>query len=451
MSKNISFKLEVDEILTKSQKRLLAKIESLRLQIKQVSERELSKALIPIHDHKPGTTVGAGTEDVPYGKLNPPGVDKSMKKDLDGSGAGGGAASASDGVAGSGQGLAMKEKTAKAEKCMKCGDMHSSLEKCGTIKSDLVDEKGKLSSNSINTPFKDGAKVSLESFGDKGGIKLPGANLKKALTAGMGSGAPSTLINGDALAGKKKPKPSKPVVLTVQPDAERKSEESLGKVMPSGLKPAKAPSVAMSGNNGPHDAGQPLPKAEPPMAKPPSGKNMATAVPTSTAKSELTKGMFAQAAQQADPVSASHAAQVKPPAGGGIKLPGAHLQAARAQSHTDALAGAFQPKGPIHSGLELDRPAKPTMGLKSPKMGGFSPTMKSLNIAAKPPAIAPVSPANPQSTLHSPKPPAIAPVGLASPKAAGVTPSPAKPMAPAVGAPSAKPGIFGKISGFRKP
>lgn len=490
MPKETETKREIEALLAKSRKNVLERIEAFRLQIKEVRERELSKALIPIHDHKPGTTVGSGTEDVPYGKLNPKGVAKNAMMGYGGSnlpiqGAG---------MAPGAGGLAMSQKpVVKAEMCKKCGNMHMPLDKCGADtmvvgakKAELQDEKGHRESNSVNTPHPTPKKQT----GDKGGIVLPGANLKKALTAGVPSGAPSTKVNdlgkayispttkfgpakpvtspapkpkpvtaeehaadkkaagltkgalvpkpkapSVAMAGNMKQNPkntfpnknpdggqAKPKVMHVQPDAEHKSEYLSKPPVSQAQRAAMGAAAGGKSNLGiPKSVGKefidkdpggklPAKKAEPPMAKPPSGKNMQTHVPTSTAKSELTKGMFAQAAQQADPVSASHAAQVKPPAGK-VQLPGAAAQAGRAAGFGAAMAGEFQPKGPISSGLELATPAKPA------------------------------SPAGMRASGS---------LGLASPKAADVLPGAgAKPAAPQ--SPAAKPGIFGKIGGFRKP
>lgn len=439
MSKETDAKREVQEILNKSQKALLERIQNFRIQIKEVRERELSKALIPVHDHKPGTTVGAGTEDVPYGKINPKGINKNLEAD-----------------AGAGNNLAMS----KGALCKDCGHMHLPTEPHYEKKSELVDEKGNLESNSVKTPYKDGAK-SPEVKGDKGGIVLPGKKLKKALSAGGGGGAPSTKVNGDALT--KESVDAKDSRLMAESRTKRGNVDMKGKHVgdkwyPEGHSkgPAKKPVSLIVQPDAEH-------KSEPPMAKPPSGKNMGTAVPTSTAKSELAKGLFTDAAKQADPVSASHAA-AKPAAG--VKLPGAHLQSQRAASFGAAMGGEFQPKGPINSGLELaGGPKKPGLGLSSPAAAGAAP-----QAGFKPPAIKPVSPAAPQAPSAGNKLPSVAPVGmsavkpmapavsrasgalgLSSPvsKPAAMAAPIAKPQAPA--APAQKPGIFGKIGGFRKP
>lgn len=63
----------------------------------------------------------------------------------------------------------------------------------------------------------------------------------------------------------------------------------------------------------------------------------------------------------------------------------------------------------------------------------------------KPPAIAPVSPANPTSTMNAPKPPAIAPVTPAAPVGLKPPPAPVKEAAPAI-APA--PALHSDLKGF---
>lgn len=321
---------------------LVSKIDKIGSQLKDLRERELKKSLIPVHNHHAGTVAGAGIEDVPPGKMNPKGVDKS-------------------------------------EKCMKCGEMHKPLDKCGEMKvaakSELVDAKGKLSSNSVKTPLKsDGKEVEAKG---SGGIILPGSKLKKAIkkamTAGMGNSMASTKVNDlgkdDMSMGQdlSKPPVSQKQRAAMGAAANGKSTlhipKSVGKEFIAADKGGKLPAK----------------KAEPPMAKPPSGKNMATHVPTSAPKapkaapamasikpppgipalkSELEKGMFAQAAQHADPISHSAAvmnAAVSLPKQA-PKMPSQQQHAGRAASFGAAMGGAFQPKGKVSSGLELAKP-----------------------------------------------------------------------------------------------
>jgi hypothetical protein len=160
-------------------------------------------------------------------------------------------------------------------------------------------------------------------------------------------------------------------------------------------KPGKSSKTAGSG--GVILPGSKLKKsATPPMAKPPSGANMGTAVPTSAPKAPkapMAKGMLADGAKQADPISAAHAAKTAG-AAPKVKMPTPAEHAQRAAGFEAAAGGAFQPK-----------PAAP---------------------AAKP---------------------AVKLPGLASPKAAGVTRSAGPVMNAARPAPAVKPGIFGKLFG----
>lgn len=281
MSHKSDAQLKLEKMETELKDSLSKRILDFKKRIEAISEREMRKSLIPVHEHKAGSYVGSGVEDVPYSKTNPKGVNK-------------------------------------AEKCMKCGHMHEPMAKCGetvTEKTELIDAKGNKKSVGVKTPFpvKENGKGSKKVAGDKGGVVLPGAKLKKALTAGVPSGVPSTKVNETQ-------------------------------------------------------------KAEPPMAKPPSGVNMSTHVPTSkpgVKKEELEKGVMADIAQrESQQMGAPKQSQPN------VKLPGHTQQAQRAANFTSALGGAFQPKGPVSSGLELDKPkniAKPAPGLASPKAAGVAP------------------------------------------------------------------------------
>lgn len=284
---------EAAEILKKA---ATDKIKQLEGQLQALRKRELAKAIIPPHNHNTGIGVGAGTEDVAAAKLNPPGIDKSEE------------------TTGPGEETTM----AKEELCKDCGKSHG-LDKC-MGKAELVDSKGKRSSNSERSD------ASMPD--DKGG--------KPVTTNDKGTGGKITKmaksLNDLQKAAKKgTKKPTKPVVMTVGPDVERKAE---------------------------------LDKAQPPMAKPPSGANMATAVPMSNVKppkpaqSGLGKGVMSDIAQKNSPPGPAPVASGVP-----AKMPTPAAHAARAATHTQALAGAFQPKGPVVSGLEL----------ASPKAAGIAP------------------------------------------------------------------------------
>lgn len=120
----------------------------------------------------------------------------------------------------------------------------------------------------------------------------------------------------------------------------------------------------------------PLGKMAVPEAKPPSGKapgaSMQPPIASNTSKPGLTKAVVpmapAQQAQQHGLMAASHAAATAAVPGG--QAPVGNLthpaDMSRANAHHAALAGAFQPAGPVHSGLEL----APHPGHTAPAMAG---------------------------------------------------------------------------------
>lgn len=144
----------------------------------------------------------------------------------------------------------------------------------------------------------------------------------------------------------------------------------------SGPDPKKIPSPGSGGTK----------KAEPPMAKPPSGKapgTMTPVAPSGSPKVAGAPGGMQKAAMPANPkaqmaqhaqVSGSKAAAAPAPAAGAGKapMPSPTQQAGRAQAFQSAAAGAFQPKGPVVSGLEL-APKKPA-GMMAPPGAMRSPT-----------------------------------------------------------------------------
>lgn len=154
-------------------------------------------------------------------------------------------------------------------------------------------------------------------------------------------------------------------------------------------------------------------KATPPMAKPPSGENMGTKVPTSApgakkpaggapvAKAGL--GMAASGQREAAAMGFPGQGAAPAPAAKPVTLPGKSAQAARANSFNDQMADVAAANKPAAA-------AKPAL--------------------PKPAAIGPAG----------------AKLGLASPKAAGVTQS-AGPVQNA--ARPSKPGIFGKLFGAK--
>lgn len=282
--------------------------------------------------------------------------------------------------------MASKEApAAKAELCKDCGKMH--LGKCGDIKvmdkAMLSDAKGNQSDNGIRPDS-----------------KLPGDAPEKEISA---DGSGGKIKKGKSLKG-----------------LQKSARESLRKGMPfgDGIKPGSGTPAGTV-------------KAEPPMAQPPSGKNPSTHMPASkpgtmmkqvdsvvvhgktqkpklpvsqrdytakvgkdkavfqTKKSELEKAGLpatpkAQSQQHAMMAGSKNAVSAPAVAAPGPKLPGADVQAQRAQTHQSALAGAFQPKGPVNSGLELDLPKKPG-ALASPKAAGIAAAP--MKPAAKKPGI----------------------------------------------------------------
>lgn len=340
---------EARDILMKAARE---KVSNFEKEIEALRARELKKALIPTHRHQAHAQASAGVEDVPPGKANPKGVDKVEKKvEKNFGGASSTASPPSMATAAPGPSMAMSEKTAsKAEAlCKDCGKAHE-MNKCGdikTMKSDLIDAKGKKSDNHTvaGSKLPDDAKPKQINEGTakdpgSGGIKLPGASLKK--------------------------------------------------------------------------------NAAPPTAKPPSGKNMGTAVPTSAPKAPAMKmekaglpGTPQGQALQHGMIAGSKAAAGAPAAPAALpKSPTPAQHAERAAGFQAAMGGAFQPKPAA--------PAAPAGGVKLPGAG----------------------------------------LGLKSPKAAGVTRSamgagpgaqkPAASAGPVMNAArpaAAKPGIFGKLFG----
>jgi hypothetical protein len=133
-----------------------------------------------------------------------------------------------------------------------------------------------------------------------------------------------------------------------------------------------------------------LGKAAVPEAKPPSGKvpggTGAAPMASNTSKPGITKSnepmekgalnpqmkqhAIIDASKQAAGAAAptAMAGAMKAPPAPGLTNPN---DMSRANAHTQAMGGAFQPKGPINSGLELD--TKPKAGLMAPPKGAMAP------------------------------------------------------------------------------
>jgi len=293
---------EAAEVLKKAAE---DKIRTFEAEIKELRARELKKALVPPHKHTQGTAVGAGVEDVPAGKLKQSEdkdvrgghecdhrgsvVDgvckvchekvKAKKAELSESSSSESNEGSLDKAVGSppgaptpgmpkqngvtGQPPVAKQDPAiniKAELCKTC---KSEPCKCAMEKAILTDSKGKIIDNGINPDGKlpgDKKEETVEASGSGGRVKT--AKSLKALK--------KQLMNMSA----DKKTLSKPPVSEAQRGAMHAAAAGKGTL---GI-PKKVGQEFAS-----KDPGGKLPakKAEPPMAKPPSGKNMGTHVPVS--------------------------------------------------------------------------------------------------------------------------------------------------------------------------
>lgn len=203
--------------------------------LKELRERELKKAIVPPHKHNTGTTSSSGVEDVPPSKVNPPGKDDAMK----------------------------------AELCKECGKSHMD-KACGMDKAMLTDSKGKQSDNGIVS-----------------GSVLPDDKKSKEINKPTASDAGSGGVIRKSLADiHKSATLSKPPVSEAQRRAMGAAAggnstlgipKSVGKEFIDEDKGGKLPDVKKAGM--------------PPMAKPPSGTNMGTHVPTSKPAGGMSKDM----------------------------------------------------------------------------------------------------------------------------------------------------------------
>lgn len=107
------------------------RVERIAKSLKDLRDRELAKAIIPRHKHNTGTTSSAGIEDVPPGKINPPGKDDVLKSKPE-------------------ETTAPGEETTmvKEELCKQCGKSHEMDKACGMDKAVLSDAKGNIKDNS---------------------------------------------------------------------------------------------------------------------------------------------------------------------------------------------------------------------------------------------------------------------------------------------------------------
>ena len=358
---------EARDILIKSARE---KIDSYAKEIEALSAREMKKSAVEQHKHHPAQTMGGGPECVSAGAQRGEGKAKGKGP----------------------AGLYQSEgKLSKEVLCKKCGKSHE-LDKCGEMEKALGPFGG--FSPTLDQAAKDNQKQALKGKNkdSRGYYKNPDAWKKPKEEVESKPEDPAKKSELVDAKGKK----SDNHTVAGSKDSEGKSAHV--------NKPGKSSKTAGSG--GVILPGANLKKsANPPMAKPPSGVNMGTGVPTSAPKAPkaptaapMAKGVLTDAARQADPISAAHAAHTAPKAAP-PKSPTPEQHAQRAAGFQAAAGGAFQPPAP----------------------------------APKPAATKPAIP------------------GLASPKAAGVTRSAGPVLNAARPAPAAaKPGIFGKLFG-KKP
>lgn len=366
-----------------------------------VKREKAAKALVISHKHNPGSMVGSGTEDIPPGKANPKGTEKAemtksdleevehgptlthfnaphgkyeVHKDSDGHHVTYiphegkeqylGAASSSLGA-----GLkverhhASASKTAKAEELSKPAVSEAQRAAMGAAAS------GK---STLGIPKKVGEKFMAE---DKGG-KLPAKKSESCAKCGELHGkmakcgemtTKSELVDAKGNRSDNHTRPDAAPMPSKKPSKDQSPEDTGagGQLKTVGPK-ALAERSKKAGMN----------KAQPPMAKPPSGVNMATKVPTSSPgmkkkAEELDKGVMADViARQAKDMGAPAATENTP------KMPSVAQHAARASEYADFMPAATGPAGS-------------KLGLGSPKAVGVTRSATSagpVRSAAKPEA-----------------------------------------------------------------
>jgi len=320
---------EAREILIKATRE---KVDAYAKEIEALRSRELKKALIPNHKHNQASQASAGVEDVPPGKVNPKGVDKSAQE-------------------GTGPAMAM------SELCKGCGKSHPLDKKCMDKAEDMDKAVDKIivHGDKKPAPAPPGADYTVKPGKDKTVIEAKKSELVDAK---------GNKKDNHTVSGSKTPDDKKSAHVN-KPGKSSKTAGSGGAILP-GSKLKKSAGA-------------------PPMAKPPSGANMGTSVPTSAPKAPamktgLEKGIMVDAAKQADPISAAHAAAKAPPAGPGPKMPSPAEHAQRAAGFQAAAGGAFQPKPAAPAAAA----PKPALGLKSPKAAGVTRSAGPVQNAARP-------------------------------------------------------------------
>lgn len=221
--------------------------------LRELRERELAKAIVPPHKHTTGTTSSGGIEDIPPGKINPPGKQDVLKEEKSAREESSGEISAED--------------LSKEELCKKCGKTHDLAKGCdGLDKAMLKDSKGKVKDNGIHPDSvlpedKDSEEISADGSG--GEIKKGKSNdIKKShafISDAGGDKHPLYMVG--STKGKCRECGE---AISHSNHAETYQDRQKYKDQKTGPQIRKA--------------------AQPPMAKPPSGKNMATHVPTSMGK-----------------------------------------------------------------------------------------------------------------------------------------------------------------------
>jgi hypothetical protein len=400
---------------------------------KLVGREKLSKSVIPSHKHNQAAAASSGTEDIAAGQANPKGDFKAEK----------------------------------AEKCMKCGDMHKPLEKCGEItkgeekeklgpcdacgenkapkdevlcpsckklgdkapaiafgkpaqKSDLVDSKGKRSDNhtdpqSADMPDKSPAEPEKRADSSGGKLTKKGpkdlAKAARSMSKAQIKDSSGKVHNFDDAKIKKIPK-------TDAPSSESNWNQK------EGLSGVRYHHTGPVGKRPNMDQSNMMDKAQPPMAKPPSGGAPGGSKTPPMSKPAAPPKMGGAPAMKAEPVEKA-----------GLGMAASGQREAAAMGHP-AAGGAPAPA----AAKPVKLPGAPAQAARS---AGFQDQIADVAAANKPAAAA--KPALPKPAASGP---AGAKLGLASPKAAGATN--AGPVQNAARPVAAKPGIFGKLFGKKQ-
>lgn len=382
--------------------------------VKREDLSKTAKSVIPSHKHNQATAASSGTEDIAAGQANPKGMDKcgdiKMGKDE----------------------VPNALPAEKAEKCMKCGEMHKPLEKCGKLtmgKSDLVDSKGKQSDNHTDpqsADLPDESPKEPEKRDDSSGGKLtkkgPKDLAKAARKMNKSAGA---MFNKPAYTGKAETLSKPPV--SEKRRAAMGAAASGNSTLDIPKKVGKEFIAADKGGKLPETK-----KAQPPMAKPPSGGAPGASMTPPMSKPAAPPKMPGAPALGKNFEQAAMESKEK-----GLEKAGLGM-AAHGQREAQAMGFGAKPAAPAAA------PKLPGAPAQAARQSGFQDQMADVAAANKPAA-----PAKPNLPKPSASGPAGAKLGLASPKAAGVTQS-AGPVQNAARPVASKPGIFGKLLGKKQ-